>query len=155
MTMKCVYLIEFTCIEWDWTSVYKYRTFTVARQERVLVTIYYLDPLTRLNKILFSRWQPPFGSMCVFTKCVSETCLLIIVGFVRKSLNNNSHSMCQTLKLWPNVTSMLADRCRSTKLNNIYSETCLDELQKADIVSKSKLVPSVFIKTHYWINYRQ
>ena len=30
----------------------------------------------------------------------------------------------------------------------------LDELQKADIVSKSKLVPSVFIKTHYWINHR-
>ena len=25
----------------------------------------------------------------------------------------------------------------------------LDELQEADIVSKSKLVPSVFIKTHY------
>ena len=30
----------------------------------------------------------------------------------------------------------------------------LDELQKAEIVSKSKLVPSVFIKTHYWINHR-
>ena len=30
----------------------------------------------------------------------------------------------------------------------------LDELQKVDIVSKSKVVPSVFIKTHYWINYR-
>ena len=30
----------------------------------------------------------------------------------------------------------------------------LDELQKADIVSKSKLVPSVFIKTRYWINHR-
>ena len=28
------------------------------------------------------------------------------------------------------------------------------ELQKAEIVSKSKLVPSVFIKTHYWINHR-
>ena len=27
----------------------------------------------------------------------------------------------------------------------------LDELQKAEIVSKSKLIPSVFIKTHYWI----
>ena len=26
--------------------------------------------------------------------------------------------------------------------------------QKADIVSKSKSVPSVFIKTHYWINHR-
>ena len=26
--------------------------------------------------------------------------------------------------------------------------------QKAEIVSKSKLVPSVFIKTHYWINHR-
>ena len=32
----------------------------------------------------------------------------------------------------------------------------LNELQKADtcMVSKSKLVPSVFIKTHYWINHR-
>ena len=30
----------------------------------------------------------------------------------------------------------------------------LDELQKAEIASKSKLVPSVFIKTHYWINHR-
>ena len=30
----------------------------------------------------------------------------------------------------------------------------LDELQKAEIVSKSKWVPSVFIKTHYWINHR-
>ena len=30
----------------------------------------------------------------------------------------------------------------------------LDEPQKADIVSMSKLVPSVFIKTHYWINQR-
>ena len=29
----------------------------------------------------------------------------------------------------------------------------LDELQKAEIVSKSKLVPSVFIKTHYSINH--
>ena len=30
----------------------------------------------------------------------------------------------------------------------------LDELQKAEIVSKSKLVPSVFIKTRNWINHR-
>ena len=30
----------------------------------------------------------------------------------------------------------------------------LDELQKAEIVSKGKLVHSVFIKTHYWINHR-
>ena len=30
----------------------------------------------------------------------------------------------------------------------------LDELQKAEVVSKSKLIPSVVIKTHYWINYR-
>ena len=30
----------------------------------------------------------------------------------------------------------------------------LDELQKAEIVSKSKLVPSVFIETHYWITHR-
>ena len=30
----------------------------------------------------------------------------------------------------------------------------LDELQKAEIVSKSKLVPSVLIKTHYWLNQR-
>ena len=30
----------------------------------------------------------------------------------------------------------------------------LDELQKAKIISKSKLVPSVFIKTHYWINHK-
>ena len=58
----------------------------------------------------------------------------------------------------------------------LYSETCLqrppngillclleliwvakghlDELQKAEIVSKSQLVHSVFIKTHYWINHR-
>ena len=28
------------------------------------------------------------------------------------------------------------------------------ELQKAEIVSKSKLVPSVFIKSHYWTNQR-
>ena len=30
----------------------------------------------------------------------------------------------------------------------------LDGLQKAEIVSKSELAPSVFIKTHYWINHR-
>ena len=30
----------------------------------------------------------------------------------------------------------------------------LDELLKAEFVSKSKLVPSVFIKTHDWINHR-
>ena len=30
----------------------------------------------------------------------------------------------------------------------------LDELQKAEIISNSKLVPSVFIKIHYWINHR-
>ena len=30
----------------------------------------------------------------------------------------------------------------------------LDELQMTDIVSESKLVHSIFIKTHYWINYR-
>ena len=30
----------------------------------------------------------------------------------------------------------------------------LDVPQKAEIVSKSKLVPSVSIKSHYWINYR-
>ena len=30
----------------------------------------------------------------------------------------------------------------------------LDELQKAEIVTKSNLVPSVYIKTHYWINHR-
>ena len=29
----------------------------------------------------------------------------------------------------------------------------LDEPQKAEIVSKSKLIPSVFIKTHYWMNH--
>ena len=30
----------------------------------------------------------------------------------------------------------------------------LDELQKAEIVNMSKLVPSVIIKTHYWLNHR-
>ena len=30
----------------------------------------------------------------------------------------------------------------------------LDELQKAEIVNTSKLIPSVIIKTHYWINHR-
>ena len=30
----------------------------------------------------------------------------------------------------------------------------LDKLQVAEIVSKSKLVPSVVIETHYWINCR-
>ena len=35
-----------------------------------------------------------------------------------------------------------------------FSKGHLDELQKAEIVSKSKLVHSVFIKTHYWINHR-
>ena len=30
----------------------------------------------------------------------------------------------------------------------------LDELQKANIASTSNLVPSVFIKIHYWINHR-
>ena len=30
----------------------------------------------------------------------------------------------------------------------------LDELQKAEIVSKSKLVPSVLFQTHYGINHR-
>ena len=29
----------------------------------------------------------------------------------------------------------------------------LGELQEAEIVSTSQLVPSVFIKTHYWINH--
>ena len=29
----------------------------------------------------------------------------------------------------------------------------LDELRKAEIVSKNELVPSVFNKTHYWINH--
>ena len=37
---------------------------------------------------------------------------------------------------------------------NILSRGDLDEPQKAEIVSKSKLVPSVFVKTHYWINHR-
>ena len=31
----------------------------------------------------------------------------------------------------------------------------LEELQKAEMFSKSKLLPVVFIKTHYWINQRQ
>ena len=31
----------------------------------------------------------------------------------------------------------------------------LDELQKAEIVSKSKLVPAVFTKTHKWISHTQ
>ena len=30
----------------------------------------------------------------------------------------------------------------------------LDELQMAEIVNNRKLVPSVFIKTHFWINHR-
>ena len=30
----------------------------------------------------------------------------------------------------------------------------LDELQEAEIVNKSKLVPSVSMKTHYWVNHR-
>ena len=30
----------------------------------------------------------------------------------------------------------------------------LDELQKAEIVNTSTLVPLVIIKTHYWINRR-
>ena len=30
----------------------------------------------------------------------------------------------------------------------------LDDIQKAEIVSKSKLAPSVFIKTHHLINHR-
>ena len=64
----------------------------------------------------------------------------------------------------------------SLRLKDTYNETCLyrppsgillcllelilvakghlDELQKAEIVSKSKLVPSVVIKTHYWINHK-
>ena len=64
----------------------------------------------------------------------------------------------------------------ATSVPIFYSETCLelppngillcllelilvthghlDKIQKADIDSKSKLVPSVFIKTHYWINHR-
>ena len=29
----------------------------------------------------------------------------------------------------------------------------LDELQKAEIVNTSKLVHSIIIKTHYWINH--
>ena len=33
-------------------------------------------------------------------------------------------------------------------------ELILDELQKADIVTKSKLVPQIFIKTNYWMNHR-
>ena len=35
-----------------------------------------------------------------------------------------------------------------------HTHTHTYELQKAEIVSKSKLVPSVFIKTHYWIHHR-
>ena len=38
--------------------------------------------------------------------------------------------------------------------NKITAKGHLDDLQKADIVSTSKMVPSVFIKTHYWIDHR-
>ena len=34
-----------------------------------------------------------------------------------------------------------------------YFSGHLDELQKAEIVNTSKLILSVFIKTHYWINH--
>ena len=37
---------------------------------------------------------------------------------------------------------------------NLNAKGHLDELQKAEIVGKSKLVPYVFIKTHNWINQR-
>ena len=35
-----------------------------------------------------------------------------------------------------------------------WSKGHLDELQKAEIVNTEKSVPSVIIKTHYWINHR-
>ena len=41
---------------------------------------------------------------------------------------------------------------RATSGAHLGAKGHLDELQKADIVSKSKLVPSSFIKTHYWKN---
>ena len=34
-----------------------------------------------------------------------------------------------------------------------FAKGHLDELQKAEIVNKSKSIPSVIIKAHYWINY--
>ena len=39
-------------------------------------------------------------------------------------------------------------------LSAFWSSSRWHELKKADIVTKSKLVPSVLIETHYWINQR-
>ena len=78
-----------------------------------------------------------------------------------------------------NVIAILHMHDSSTEqgiaLSDLYSETCLQrppngmllcllelisvakghlaELQKAEIFSKIKLIPSVFIKTHYWISH--
>ena len=38
-----------------------------------------------------------------------------------------------------------------SKYPRLVAKGHLEELLKAEIVSKSKLVPSVFIKTRYWI----
>ena len=37
--------------------------------------------------------------------------------------------------------------------HHIMAKSNLDELQKADIFSTSKMVPSVWIKAHYWTNH--
>ena len=39
-------------------------------------------------------------------------------------------------------------------VNIMIAKGHLDEHQKAEIVSKNKLIPSVLIKTHIWINHR-
>ena len=37
---------------------------------------------------------------------------------------------------------------------SLFAKGHLDELQKAEIGTKSNLVPSFFIKAHHWINHR-
>ena len=59
---------------------------------------------------------------------------------------------------WRTYASLsLRRRCACT-VKPVFNDQLmghLDEFHKVEIVSKSKLVPSVFIKTHYWINQRQ
>ena len=45
-------------------------------------------------------------------------------------------------------------QCKKWYNDDINPKSHLDEPQKAEIVDTSKLVPSVIIETHYWINHR-
>ena len=50
--------------------------------------------------------------------------------------------------------SFFTVQCKKWYNDDINPKGHLDEHQKAEIVNTSKLVPSVIIETHYWINHR-